>query len=148
MELIKVAVIALTMSVAHAQAIDFKKEEDAVAHRQALMSLVRDNFSQLAPVLKKTSAYDAESFATYSGRLSALASWMGDAFEKNIQTSRTGAEDRIWHKDSRYKQLVAEFVDHTAHLNMAAASGEVDKIQGPLKQVADDCRQCHKLFRN
>lgn len=143
----KIAVMTLAMSVASVQAIDFKKDGDAVAHRQALMVLVKDNFSQLAPVLKKTSAYDAESFATYSGRLSALASWIDDAFEKNIQTRESGSEDRIWDKGSKYKQLVAEFAEHTRQLSDVAASGDVQKIKDPLQQVADDCRSCHKLFR-
>ena len=148
MKLIKVAVVALAMSVASVQAIDFKKPEDAVAHRQAVMDLVRDNFSQLAPVLKDTSAYDSEKFSIYANRLAALASWAGDAFEKNIQTSNTGSEDRIWDKDSKFKQLVAEFAEHTAQLNAVAGSGDMSKIQPALKAVAGDCKACHKPFRN
>ena len=148
MRLVKAVTVALALSITGVQAIDFKKPEDAVAHRQALMDLVRDNFSQLAPVLKNTGVYDSEKFAIYASRLASLAAWVDDAFEKNIQTNKTGSENRVWDKDSKFKQLVAEFAEHTARLSDVAASGDMDKIQTALKKVSDDCRGCHKTFRN
>ena len=148
MKLVKVAAIALAMSAFTVQAIDFKKPEDAVEHRQVVMKVISKKFSQLTPVLKNTSAYDSKKFAVYAERLAVLATWVEDSFEKNIQTSRSDSKDEIWAKDSKYKQLVAEFTQHTAELSAVAGSGDVAKVQQALKQVAGDCKACHKPFRH
>jgi cytochrome c556 len=128
-------------------AAQFRKPEDAIKHRQSVMTLQGHYVGQIfamangrAPFDPKVAADNAEILVT----LTRLA-WVG--FVEGSDKGETNAKPEIWKQKARFDDTARKLQDDVAKLNAAARTGNLDQIKAAVGAVGQTCKSCHDTFK-
>lgn len=139
-----VCLLALILVVAAAYA-KFDKPEDAIAYRQAAMTLIGHELKALSPVVKGDAAYEKEAFAQKAGVLNMLAALPWEAMTTpGTEKGKTTMSGAVFQKADEFKAAAAAFEAATAQL---AAAGDLEAAKAAFGSVAASCKGCHSQFR-
>lgn len=143
------ALIPLLFSIAAGVAIAAPKPEDAIKYRQAVYTMIGWNFSPLGDMVKGDTPWDAGEFTLRSERVAALATQLAEGFPEGSDTgARTGARAQIWSDRAGFDEKLDAFVQASAALAKAAASGDEKAGKAAFMDTARTCKACHDTYRS
>jgi cytochrome c556 len=126
-------------------AAQFAKPADAVKYRQAALTLMASHFGRMQPVVKGQAPYDAEAIKANVKLLSTLSELPWAAFGPG--TEGGDARPEIWSDTAGFEQKRDAFKENVAKLQVAADSGDLDKVRAAFGGVGASCKSCHDSYR-
>ena len=129
-------------------AAQFRKlPEDAIKHRQSVMTLQGHYVGPLFAMANGRVPFDAKLAADNAEILSTLTrlAWVG--FVEGTDKGETNAKPEIWKEKARFDETARKLQDDVAKLNAAAKTGNLDQIKAAVGAVGQTCKLCHDTFR-
>jgi len=129
-------------------AAQFRKlPEDAIKHRQSVMTLQGHYVGPLFAMANGRMPFDAKVAADNAEILSTLTrlAWVG--FVEGTDKGETKAKPEIWKEKARFDETAHKLQDDVAKLNAAAKTGNADQIKAAVGAVGQTCKSCHDTFR-
>ena len=144
--LLAAAACAIAVSVwsAPAQA-QFAKPESAIKYRQAALTLMASHFGRMQPVVKGQAPYDAEQIKANVQLLNTLAALPWAGFGPGTEGGE--ARPEIWSDAAGFKQKQDALLENMAKLQVAADSGDLNKVRAAFGDVGASCKSCHDSYR-
>lgn len=140
-----IALVALGFGLAlvHAQ----EEEAPELGYRQKVMKGHGASMGSIGDILKYKLPGGNDHVAKHARNISAYASLIPEAFEKNISTGKTDAKPEVWQNWDDFVSK-AEALDVAAtELSAAAAGGDMRAMMPGVKALGDACRNCHNEYR-
>jgi cytochrome c556 len=123
----------------------------AIEVRQAVYTLIGNNFRPLGEVLKGNAQYDAAEAEKRIVRVAFLTGLLNEAFPdvSNIGEPDTKAKADIWTNRADFDKKLNDFQVHVTELVQVNAmeKGATDVFRAALGAVAQDCKGCHDSYR-
>ena len=120
-------------------AAQFRKPEDAIKHRQSVMTL---HGHYVGPHLRDGQRPRARSMPSWppttprSSRRCRGSPWVG--FVEGTDKGETKAKPEIWKEKARFDETARKIQDDVAKLNAAAKTGNLDQIKAAVGAVGPD----------
>jgi cytochrome c556 len=143
---LSLAMAGLLASPLAAQAVTFKKAEDAIKYRQSTFSVMATHFSDIGAMVKGDKAFDAtaaQANADVVLMLSALP-WAG--FGPGTEGGK--AKPVIWKEMDKVKAGAQDFQRAAADLKTATASGQLENIKKAFAATQKTCKACHDAYKD
>ena len=138
---------ATTLVVAaSAQAVSFKKPEDAVKYRQSTFSVMATHFGDIGAMVKGDKPFDAKVAAANADIVATLSALPWAAFGPGTEGGK--AKPAIWKEMDKVKAGADEFQKAAAALKTAAASGNLDNIKKAFAATQKTCKSCHDSYKD
>ncbi|MFZ9757711.1 MAG: c-type cytochrome [Burkholderiaceae bacterium] len=138
---------ATTLVVAaSAQAVSFKKPEDAVKYRQSTFSVMATHFGDIGAMVKGDKPFDAKVAAANADIVATLSALPWAAFGPGTEGGK--AKPAIWKEMDMVKAGADEFQKAAAALKTAAASGNLDNIKKAFSATQKTCKSCHDSYKD
>ncbi len=120
--------------------------EDLIKYRQAIYGGIGKHTGAIASILKGDVPHTDDLPALARG-LSELAALTPDLFAENTQEGKTDALPEIWENFDEFQGLIDDFIDDTALLVEASASGNRQDFARAFQRVGRGCKGCHDRFK-
>lgn len=133
------------LSLSAAQALEFKKPEDAIKYRQSTLAVMGAHFSSVGAVVKGEKAFNAQDVAADIAVVASLASLPWQAFGPGTEGGK--AKPEIWKEGDKVKAGIEKFQTAVVALNDAGKSGNLDAIKKAFGNTAQSCKGCHDNYR-
>ena len=138
-------------ATALASPVMFEKSSDEIEYRHTLMDMLGTYTGAIGAVVKKKYPYETagqkkkvEEITTTIAALTAQASL---GFDHEL-ASGTKASSRIWKKKADFDSKMVDMVEKAKRLNIAAATGDLSKLQAAFGDYAGTCKACHKEYKD
>lgn len=140
---------AIGISIFSGSALAQAKPEDAVKYRQAVMTVVKNNFGPIAGVAKGEIPFKAEIVAAKATNLVAISKMSLEGYDNKataeVKTSK--AKPEVWSKWADFEAGMKKFMAEAEKLEVAAKSGNLDAIKAQTGEVGKTCKGCHDNFK-
>jgi cytochrome c556 len=122
----------------------------AIENRQAVFTLIGNNFRPIAEILRGNSTYESVDVSKYSARVTFLTNLLPEAFPEVSKSGDTKAKHEVWSSRPDFDKRVKDFSDHATALSQVVAQGKgnSDAFKTAARAVAQDCKGCHDNYRN
>lgn len=141
-QLLTAASLVLVIPVAHAQ---FAKKEDAIKYRQASFSVLATHFSRIGAVVKGEKPFNKDEVAANAAIVATMASLPWQGFGPGTEGGKALPE--IWKEADKFKAGGEKMQKAIADLNVAAKSGDLDRIKKAFGEAGQSCKACHDNYR-
>jgi cytochrome c556 len=140
-----VAAAALTLTLpAMAQ---FAKGEDAIKYRQGVMKIMATHFGRIGAMAQGKMPFDAQT-AQRDAEIAAFVSKLpATAFIDGSDKGETKAKPNIWTERAKFDAAMKKMQEEMANLDVAAKTGDLEKIKAAFGPVGQSCKACHDDFR-
>jgi cytochrome c556 len=141
------AVALICLGAAMPAAAQFRKPEDAIKHRQSVMTLQGYYAGQIFAMANGRAAFDPKLAADNAEILVTLTrlAWVG--FVEGTDKGETNAKPEIWKERARFDDTAKKLQDDVAKLNTAAKTGKLDQIKAAVGAMGQTCKSCHDNFK-
>lgn len=123
----------------------FAKPADAIKYRQAALTLMASHFGRMQPVVKGQAPYDAEQIKSNVQLLNTLAELPWAGFGPGTEGGEALPE--VWSDAAGFAQKRDALKENMAKLQVAADSGDLQKVRAAFGDVGASCKSCHDSFR-
>ena len=137
---------SLVLAAASAQAISFKKPEEAVKYRQSTFSVMATHFGDIGAMVKGDKPFDAKAAAANADIVATLSALPWAAFGPGTEGGK--AKPAIWKEQAKYKEHADKFEAEAVKLAAAAKTGNLDNLKAAFGDAAGTCKACHDAYRN
>lgn len=134
--------LGLTMSTANAQ---FAKAEDAIKYRQSSFSVMGTHFSRIGAVVKGEKTFNKDEVIANAAIVATMASLPWQGFSQGTEGGRSLPE--LWKEADKFKAGSEKMQKAIADLNIAAKSGDLDRIKKSFGEAGQTCKSCHDNYR-
>lgn len=140
-------VLGLTTIIGSASVIADEEQEYAVETRQAILHLVRWNFSPLVGMARDKVPYDAEKAHMHAERLHQLMLMVPDAFTMDTRgyEGDTEALDVIWENKDGFNEKLHNAIQ--AAIALKDNAGDQAQLPALVGDMGSTCGSCHDDFR-
>lgn len=143
------ALIAATLALAAAlpASAQFRKPEDAIKHRQAVMTLQGHYVGPIFAMASGRMPFDAKLAAENAQILETITklAWVG--FVEGTDQGPTNAKPEIWKERAKFDEAARKMQDDVVKLNAAAKTGGLDQIKAAIGAVGQSCKACHDTYK-
>lgn len=125
-------------------------DQQAVAYRQALMSVIGGQMQPLSAMQRAERPYDARLIGEHAANLAALSRMIPEAFERDTSSARSlqsAALADIWRDHAAFLRSAARLAASAVGLQRALAAGDAAQVRRALGALSSECLQCHRGFR-
>ena len=130
-----------------AQKIDPNKL--SMQYRQALMTLVGQNFGPMVVMAKGQIHWDSAMFAGFEKDLELVASLkIQRGFREGSGKGKTKAKPEIWKNKADFEKKMQAMTEATAKLSKLAADGNKAMMLAQFKETGGTCKSCHDDFKS
>ena len=128
-------------------AAQFRKTEDAIKHRQSVMTLQGFYAGQLFAMANGRVPFDAKAAADNAQILETVTklAWVG--FVEGSDKGDTNAKPDIWREKAKFDENAKKLQEDVAKLNVAAKTGNLDQIKPAVGAMGQTCMACHDQFK-
>lgn len=146
-EIITTAAAAPAESSASSKPVASDEMLDAVATRQAVFKLMKQNFGPLYLMAREKMPFDAEVATTRASRVNMLMGMIGENFTTDTrgQGVTSGALDAVWADPEAFQRKID--AAKVASSNLAGATGSLADLQPAFGRMGKACGSCHDDFR-
>ena len=130
------------MSTANAQ---FAKAEDAIKYRQSSFSVMGTHFSRIGAVVKGEKTFNKDEVIANAAIVATMASLPWQGFSQGTEGGRSLPE--LWKEADKFKAGSEKMQKAIADLNIAAKSGDLDRIKKSFGEAGQTCKSCHDNYR-
>ena len=140
-----IGVLVGTVTAASAQ----DAAESAVEVRQAVLTLMKNNYGPLAGMARDKIDYSAETATTRAERLAQLANMLGDAFAYDPRgyAGETDALDAIWENPEDFADKLKTAVSRAEALSAIAGNGKSSEFVQAVGAMGKACGGCHDEYK-
>ena len=137
----------VAMGTALPAAAQFRKPDDAIKHRQSVMTLQGYYVGQIFAMANGRMPFDAKLAADNAEILSTITrlAWVG--FVEGTDKGETNAKPQIWQEKAKFDETARKLQDDVAKLNVAAKTGSLDQIKAAVGTVGQTCKSCHDTYK-
>ena len=128
-------------------AAQFAKPEDAIKYRKAGMTVMATHFGRVAGMANGKIPFDAKSAADNAEIATTMSKLPYVAFLPGTDKGETRAEPKIWNETDKFNAAATKMQEEMAKLNVAAKSGDLDKIKAAVGDTGKSCKACHDNYR-
>jgi cytochrome c556 len=125
-------------------------DQQAVAYRQALMTVIDGTFDPLLEMQSGRRPYDPALVRLHASELPMLSLMIAEAFRRDTHAARnvdSAALPYVWTDHAAFLQSAQRLQGDGQALQGAATSGDQDRVNAAIRAMAGDCDQCHRKFR-
>ena len=135
------------LSIALPAAAQFRKPEDAIKHRQSVMTLQGHYVGQIFAMANGRMPFDAKLAADNAEILSTITRLAWTGFVEGTDKGETNAKPQIWQEKPKFDETSRKLQDDVAKLNTAAKTGNLDQIKAAVGTVGQTCKSCHDTYK-
>jgi cytochrome c556 len=119
----------------------------AVEYRQAVLTVLGNNFGPLVAMARGNIPYDAETVKLRARRMHVMTNMMEESFRRDTSEAdlETEALDKIWDNWDDFMSKIEDVQQAT--LAMADAPGNMDAFKAAFNEVGGACKSCHDNYR-
>ncbi|QIZ75551.1 c-type cytochrome [Ferrimonas lipolytica] len=140
-------VLLMCASGVHAKGA-FDDGKDAIEYRQAAFSLIKENFADMAAMLKKKKPMDKQAFAQRAEHLALLAPIPFNGFKvAGSDKGDTDALAAIWTDGDEFNAIAEKFQQATKELAKVSQQDDMKAIGKAFGAVGKNCKGCHDQFK-
>jgi cytochrome c556 len=126
----------------------FAKPEEAIAYRQAVMTMIGQHFGRLAAMVKGDRGYDLDEFANNAALVETFASLPWEAFmEPGSDQGETALKPEASKNKDAFEQAAQALETEASQLAIVSEGGELPAIKEQFGRTAQSCKNCHSKFR-
>ncbi|WP_298442652.1 cytochrome c [uncultured Ferrimonas sp.] len=141
------SVLMLCISGAQAKGA-FDDGQDAIEYRQAAFGLIKENFADMAAMLKKKKPMDKQVFIERAQHLALLAPIPFNGFHvRGADDGSTDALPEIWTHRSEFDAIANKFQQATTALAVASKEDDLKALGKAFGAVGKNCKGCHDQFK-
>ena len=137
----------LGAAIAMPAAAQFAKPEDAIKYRKAALTVMATHFGRVAGMAQGKIPFDAKAAAENAEIATTMSKLPFVAFLPGTDKGETRAEPRIWTETDKFNAAATKMQEEMAKLNVAAKSGDLDKIKAAVGDTGKSCKACHDNYR-
>ena len=120
--------------------------EGNIKYRQNLMSAIGYSTGAIGDILKYRLHF-ISNIQTHANNIAADAKLISSAFQNKFVDGKTDAKANIWSDWEDFEKKIQDLRSAAVSLSEATADGNMEQIQGGLKNLGKACNSCHKQFR-
>lgn len=126
----------------------FRKPEDAIKYRQAVMTLMGAHFGRLAAMAQGRVPYDAKAAADNAEVVATVARLPFTAFGEGTDKGRPHrAKPEVWTNAPKFKEATDKLLVELGKLEAAGKSGSQEQLKAAAGAVGAACKGCHDSFQ-
>src|SRR4051812_48583998 len=133
----------LGAAIALPAAAQFAKPEDAIKYRKAAFTVMATHFGRVAGMAQGKIPFDAKAAADNAEIATTMSKLPYVAFLPGTDKGETRAEPKIWTETDKFNAAATKMQEEMAKLNVAAKSGDLDKIKAAVGDTGKSCKACH-----
>jgi len=137
----------LGAAIALPAAAQFAKPEDAIKYRKAAFTVMATHFGRVAGMAQGKIPFDAKAAADNAEIATTMSNLPYVAFLPGTDKGETRAEPKIWTETDKFNAAATKMQEEMAKLNVAAKSGDLDKIKAAVGDTGKSCKACHDNYR-
>ena len=137
----------LGAAIALPAAAQFAKPEDAIKYRKAAFTVMATHFGRVAGMAQGKIPFDAKAAAENAEIATTMSKLPYVAFLPGTDKGETRAEPKIWTETDKFNAAATKMQEEMAKLNVAAKSGDLDKIKAAVGETGKSCKACHDNYR-
>ena len=137
----------LGAAIALPAAAQFAKPEDAIKYRKAAFTVMATHFGRVAGMAQGKIPFDAKAAADNADIATTMSKLPYVAFLPGTDKGETRAEPKIWTETDKFNAAATKMQEEMAKLNVAAKSGDLDKIKAAVGDTGKSCKACHDNYR-
>jgi len=137
----------LGAAIAMPAAAQFAKPEDAIKYRKAALTVMATHFGRVAAMAQGKIPFDAKAAAENIEIATTMSKLPFVAFLPGTDKGETRAEPKIWTETDKFNAAATKMQEEMAKLNVAAKSGDLDKIKAAVGDTGKSCKACHDNYR-
>jgi cytochrome c556 len=135
-------------AIATPAAAQFAKPEDAIKYRQSALSVMGTHFSRIGAVVQGKAPYDPKATTADADIVVAMSKLPYVAFgEGTDKGGNTKAKPEIWKETPKFQAAAKDMQEAVLKLDVAAKTGDLDKIKLAFGDAAKTCKACHDNYR-
>jgi cytochrome c556 len=143
---ILVFAVAFAFGAAYAQ---FSKPEDAIQYRKAVMFLISQHIKRMGAVVQGKTAYNKDEFSADADIVEMLSTLPWKAMmEAGTDKGDTTMTSAVFEKEEQFRETAQAFETETAKLAATARGGDFKAVKAQFGKAVQNCKTCHKEFRN
>ncbi|MCP5327758.1 MAG: cytochrome c [Steroidobacteraceae bacterium] len=143
-----VAGVLVLATAGMASAQGSKEAEAAIKYRQAVYTVIFNNFGPMGAMASDKMPFDAARFRRHAGRVASVAAIAPDTFPEISKDGNTRAKPEIWTNKAEFDQMMADFLNKAAALaTVSRTAASVDDVKAAFGAAAGTCKTCHDKFR-
>lgn len=143
--IVAVCAVALTATVSLA---GFADPEDAIRYRQAVMTVIAQQFGQIAAVVKGKAPDDRNAVEHDAMVIRTLAQLPWDAMlTPGSFKGKSTLKPAVMDEKDKFMAIAHDFERDTQKLVETATSGDAAALRSQFGVVAGHCKTCHSDFR-
>lgn len=128
----------------------FNTAEKAVEYRQKALSVMKENFSAMAGMVKGEVEYNADFFQRRANDFEKMSGipWAGFAVEGAMPGDNSDALSEIWDNWEDFQQRANDLQEYAAKLAEVSQEGSLDAIKPVFMNTAETCKGCHDNYKD
>ncbi|RUO73361.1 c-type cytochrome [Idiomarina ramblicola] len=128
----------------------FNDADKAVEYRQKALSVMKENFSAMAAMVKGEVEYNADFFQRRAGDFEKMSGipWSGFAVEGAMPGNNSDALTAIWDNWEDFQQRANDLQEYAAKLAEVSQQGSLDSIKPVFMDTAETCKGCHDEYKD
>ena len=129
-----------------ANAVTFKKAEDAIKYRQSSFSVMATHFSDIGTMVKGDKAFDAKAAQSNADVVLMLSTLPWAGFGPGTEGGK--AKPVIWKEMDKVKAGAQDLQKAAADLKTATASGQLENVKKAFAATQKTCKACHDAYKD
>jgi len=128
----------------------FNDADKAVEYRQKALSVMKENFSAMAAMVKGEIEYNPDFFQRRADDFEKMSGipWSGFAVEGAMPGNNSDALTAIWDNWEDFQQRASDLQKYAATLSEVSQQGSLDSIKPVFMDTANTCKGCHDDYKD
>jgi cytochrome c556 len=128
-------------------AAQFQRPGDAVKYRQAAFTVMGNHLGRIGAMAQGRVPFDAAAAAANADIVAAMVQLPYAAFLEGTAEG-TKAKPLIWTERAKFDAAAAKTREEVMKLQVAAKSGDLERIRAAVGATGASCKACHDVYRD
>ena len=126
----------------------FAKPEEAIRYRKAVMTVLAQQFGQLASVIKGETPYEKKNVEHDAAVIRTMAELPWEAFlYPGSDQGDTSLKSSALKEKDKFMEVARQLEAETRKLADTAQNGNLDSLKAQFGAVVQTCKTCHSAYR-
>jgi cytochrome c556 len=128
---------------------EFTTPDDAISYRQAVMTVIGEQFGRIAAVATGQAPFNEKALAQYTMVLRTMSELPWEAcLMPGSYKGKTSLKASVMKEKNDFMAMARQFENSSNKLDETAKSGDLDAVKAQFGEVAKSCKGCHMTYRN
>jgi cytochrome c556 len=143
-----IVVLATVSAMLAGSAIAQTLEEEAIAYRKGVYTVIGWNFKPMSKMVKGETPYDKEGFARRAAIIAQMAPLVHEGFGPGTDKGApTKAKAEIWTKMDDFKGKLNKMNEEATKLATMSKAATFDEVKKQFGVTAGTCKACHDEYK-